>query len=209
MVISGHIYGKELVRLTRNYYHLRENVVLMTTLNALLLYFIMVHFQLHSSFCHFKHWSVLVFTLTHMHFHLRLLFIDRKQNMRICLRCPPISSVRRWQKKKQKMFGTICYLMPPPSPPSSSGCWKLWTVSRTHILAHSQVRRRLRSSVGPMAHGAAASCLRPLGQWRASPLLTWRLSVRSLSSQRSIPASAGITEDLTPAESDVRRPRHN
>lgn len=86
--------------------------------------------------------------------------------------------------------------------------WKLRRVSHTHILAHSQVRRRLRIRPGPMAHRVALSYFYPAGQWRTSPRLTWRLSVRSLSSQRAIPASAGITEDLTSTESDVHCPHH-
>lgn len=142
---------------------------------------------------------------THAYFHSYLFFTDRKQNVCICLRCPPCNSVRRWQKTEDLWNNLL--LNAPINPPS--GCWKLWTVSRTHILAHSQVRRRLRSRPGPMAHGAALSYLRPVDQWRASLWLTWRLSVRSLSSQRSIPASAGITEDLTPAKSDVHCPRQN
>lgn len=92
------------------------------------------------------------------------------------------------------------------APPPSFLSWKLRTLSRTHILAHSQVRRRLRVRPGPMAHRVALSYFYPAGQWRTSPRLTWRLSVRSLSSQRSIPASAGITKDLTSTESDVHCP---
>lgn len=110
-----------------------------------------------------------------------------------------------------KILRTICYLCAPPhplclpTPPAENyEHWAALTFLRT-------------------AKRGGASAL-VLGQWRThSPYhtypwlangrlehrLTWRLSVRSLSSQRSIPASAGITEDLTPAESDVRRPRRD
>lgn len=95
---------------------------------------------------------------------------------------------------------------PPPTAPS--GCWKPWTVeAHTHILAHSKkVRRRLRSHPEPMAHGAAWSHLSPPDQWRVSAALTWRLPERSPCTQRTIPANTGITEDLTPAESDAHCP---
>lgn len=65
-----------------------------------------------------------------------------------------------------KILRTICYLCaPPPSLSSNPSRWKLWTLSRTHILAHGQARRRLRSRPGPMAHALPLSYLSLAGQW--------------------------------------------
>lgn len=137
---------------------------------------------------------------------LFLFFPERGNRNAFYPRCPPRNSVRRWQKKTKKtedLWNNLLLSAPPPLAAENYEQWAALT------FLHSQVRRRLRSRPGPMAHREALSYLSPAGQWRAAPRLTWRLSVRSLSSQRSIPASAGITEDLTPAGSDVRCPRQN
>lgn len=86
----------------------------------------------------------------------KLLFIDRKRN---ALRCPLCNSVRRGQKTEDLWNNLL--LNVPINPPSGCKKKKIWTVNCTHILAHSQVRRRLRCRPGPMAHRAAWSCFSP------------------------------------------------
>lgn len=137
---------------------------------------------------------------------LFLFFPERGNRNAFYPRCPPRNSVRRWQKKNKKNRRSLEQSVTFCPPPLAAENYEQWAAL---TFLHSQVRRRLRSRPGPMAHREALSYLSPAGQWRAAPRLTWRLSVRSLSSQRSIPASAGITEDLTPAGSDVRCPRQN
>ena len=81
--------------------------------------------------------------LTSRHFHSFLFsfflffFPGRGNRNAFSPRCPPRNSCAS-MTKNQKIFGTICYFQhppPPPNPDPPSGCWKLWTVSRTHILA--------------------------------------------------------------------------
>lgn len=93
-------------------------------------------------------------------------FMKRKQNVFFLVALRVILCVHD-KKKKNDLWNNLL-LSPRPLP------FRLLKImnSEPHILAHSQVRRRLRSRPGPMAHRAALSYLSPAGQWRTSTRLT-------------------------------------
>ena len=107
-----------------------------------------------------------------IHSSFLFLFFPERGNRNACYpRCPPRNSVRRLQKTKKKIknrrsleqFVTFC---PPHPPPLAAENYEQWAAL---TFLHSQVRRRLRSRPGPMAHREALSYLSPAGQWRALP----------------------------------------
>lgn len=122
--------------------------------------------------------------------------------------CLPRNSARPWQRTED-LWNNLLLNPPPPNTPSSAENYEQWAVLTFLRTAKWGGACAKPCRAGPMARGAVLSRWSRAGQWRATARLTWRLSVRSLSSQSSIPASAGVIEDLTPARSDLRYLRHN
>lgn len=87
----------------------------------------------------------------------------------------------RVHDKEQKIFGTICYLTPPPPPntPSSAENYEQWAVLTFLRTAKWGGACAKPCRAGPMARRAALSRSSRPGQWHATARLTWRLSVRS------------------------------
>lgn len=117
-------------------------------------------------------------------------------------------TARPWQRTED-LWNNLLLNPPPPNTPSSAENYEQWaalTFLRTAKWGGACAKP---CRAGPMARVAVRSRWSPSGQWRAAASLTWRLSVSPLSSQSAIPASAGVTEDLTPVRSDLRCLRHN